>query len=145
MASNVSCQSKFQLICGVWSSLRRPHSLLTFGHSCSSTWIKWKRLFPLFSLNLLMYPTLRWSTSLRTDFSLRMNEGVAATPYSAVPIKKKCGKLNCFTWNLGGGGGELVTVTTVVCYCWWLVNWKRPYKNIIYLTKGGGGETDGGV
>lgn len=34
-----------------------------------------------------------WAASLRTDFPLRINEGLAATPYFALRIQKKCGWL----------------------------------------------------
>lgn len=87
-------QSKLQLIFGVWSSV----SAHTSGHShffslsfFLSLWPKWKRFsFPLSPLATVYVDC---STSLRADFSLRMNEGVAATPYFAVPIRKKCGTL----------------------------------------------------
>lgn len=39
------------------------------------------------------FANTRWAASLRTDFPLRINEGLAATPYFALRIQKKCGWL----------------------------------------------------
>lgn len=49
---------------------------------------------PTFFPPLLNFITgTRWAASLRTDFPLRINEGLAATPYFTLRIQKKCGWL----------------------------------------------------
>lgn len=56
--------------------------------------LKQKRLRQLSPPPLLNFiADTRWAASLRTDFPLRINEGLAATPYFALRIQKKCGWL----------------------------------------------------